>query len=325
MIRPVNIPTVWADVLTGAILIRAAYGTSLRPNWESLFLLAGCSSFLYASGMVFNDIADREKDALFHPYRPLPASLVSLVAARRFVMLLSLAASACAYAAGNFGDEAWNPAPLVQAGIIFSAIFLYNFALKNVVLLGPLAMGLCRGFNMQLGMSGDPNFLAHWGDIFSQPNVWSAAVPWIPPAALCLYTAGVTILSKGEEEGLGRQTAFRGWLWMLTAGMVGYAALQMTTQSGGLAGASPWIWIAWGPLFLLLGVQTVWTRRDGSSREAKRLVLFGVSGIALFDAGLIFACGQAHAALFAGVCLLCAIPGILLGLFGRPFRLRAEA
>ena len=62
-------------------------------------------------------------------------------------------------------------------------ILLYNFWLKKT-LLGPIAMGLCRGFNLLLGT------------IIAEPE----AICYIAAGVSTLYITGVTIIAHDETR-----------------------------------------------------------------------------------------------------------------------------
>lgn len=330
--RSGNLPTAWADILTGAVLIRLAFGSSPWPRPGPTAWLLGATSCLYAAGMVFNDYADREEDARLRPERPLPAGALSPRGALFFGLSLAAVGLLCAATAGlpAPGGGHWDGAPLVQAAIVLCAVFLYDFSAKRVAFLGPLTLGLCRGFNLQLGMSGDANFAAHWNwALFAGEQAELAqAVLWGAPLALCLYATGVTVFSTNEERGLRPRTAFRGWLWLLTAAVIGAAACRVLSLVGGrtvpvgevpTARAFLWCLVPWGVLYLLLAAKTVSAVRATGKEApaaAKRLVLAGVAGMCLFDAGLLSGGGGMRVMLPAVVCAVF-FPLVLYGGFFR--------
>ena len=69
--RTSNLPTVWSNMLAGAVLS----GAELAPG--PLLLLMLCGSAFYEGGMFLNDAFDAELDAKQRPGRPIPAGLVS--------------------------------------------------------------------------------------------------------------------------------------------------------------------------------------------------------------------------------------------------------
>ncbi len=80
--RVSNLPTVWMNVLTAALLC----GAPLRPG--VVLLLAVSLSAFYCGGMALNDVFDRDWDAEHQPFRPIPARRISLAAARGLTALL---------------------------------------------------------------------------------------------------------------------------------------------------------------------------------------------------------------------------------------------
>src|SRR5256885_14823895 len=69
--RVSNLPTVWTNALTGALLA--------GPDFDARAgaLLAVAFSLFYVGGMFLNDAFDRNIDAVERPERPIPRGLVS--------------------------------------------------------------------------------------------------------------------------------------------------------------------------------------------------------------------------------------------------------
>jgi 4-hydroxybenzoate polyprenyltransferase len=76
--RVSNLPTVWMNVLAAAVL-----ATGALPLGPYLVLVVSMSAF-YTAGMVWNDVVDRDLDAVAKPERPIPSGRISLGAARIF-------------------------------------------------------------------------------------------------------------------------------------------------------------------------------------------------------------------------------------------------
>ncbi|MEO6593825.1 MAG: UbiA family prenyltransferase [Planctomycetota bacterium] len=99
---------------------------------------------LYASGMVWNDVADRRLDAVQRPERPLPRGDVSLafaVALACALMLLGLLLSPCRF----------------YHALIAALVLAYDFAGKRSEWVGALCMGTLRALNLgtALAIGGD--------------------------------------------------------------------------------------------------------------------------------------------------------------------------
>src|ERR1700733_16333044 len=69
--RVSNLPTVWTNVLAGAVLS----GGDWR-NWRLGLMLVAMSLF-YVGGMYLNDYFDRTIDARERPERPIPSGEIS--------------------------------------------------------------------------------------------------------------------------------------------------------------------------------------------------------------------------------------------------------
>lgn len=84
--RPANLPTAAADIFAGT----AIGGLYLEQNllevqsseWGLSFLFLVLSSvFLYAGGVILNDVFDYRLDKIERPERPIPSGVVPLVSA----------------------------------------------------------------------------------------------------------------------------------------------------------------------------------------------------------------------------------------------------
>ncbi len=130
--RVSNLPTVWSNVVAGAV----ASGAVFAPR--DIGRLAAGTSLLYTAGMFLNDVFDREFDARHRPDRPLPAGDVSLIAvARVAAVLIAIGVALIAAQQGRLGPLGWTVA-------LVAAIIYYNYSHKRDPL-GPLWMGVCRG------------------------------------------------------------------------------------------------------------------------------------------------------------------------------------
>src|SRR5262245_52062653 len=80
-----NLPTVWSNVLAGALL------GAQRPNPTAVAVAALAGSLLYSGGMLLNDAFDADIDARERPERPIPSGRVTrgTVLALGFGMLVA--------------------------------------------------------------------------------------------------------------------------------------------------------------------------------------------------------------------------------------------
>ena len=79
LLRLPTVFTAMADILLGYVLThRFVFGPEGFDNPQKFFGLLFASCCLYMSGMVFNDVFDREQDAAERPGRPIPSGRVPL-------------------------------------------------------------------------------------------------------------------------------------------------------------------------------------------------------------------------------------------------------
>ena len=206
LLRLPNVFTAAADVAMGFFFVRAAWAFNDEDTPPSLLpvgmwclgLLIAASALLYLAGMVLNDVFDIELDREEQPYRPLPSGRISLAAARwlgwnMLTFGVMLAVGVAVWLQRSLQGLppskwesffiAWRPA-LVAAGLAV-LIVLYNAGLKRT-LLGPVAMGGCRAFNVLLGMSvlGEPWRMEHY----------------LVAAGIGVYIAGVTWFARDDAR-----------------------------------------------------------------------------------------------------------------------------
>jgi 4-hydroxybenzoate polyprenyltransferase len=266
LVRPANVATALADVLAG-------YGVAGLGDHGALPWLLVATSALYAGGIVLNDVFDRDLDRVERPERPIPSGRVSTATAAWLGGGLLLTGILAASAANR------------TAGLIAVAtaatILLYDAWGKRQGLLGPVNMGLCRGFNLLLGVAAVPAALL---------------VAW-PLAFLPItYIAAVTALSRGEVHGGRREVA-----------AFALISLSLVLIAAGLLaiGRASWAGVAW---VLILGWRVLpafWTAyRTPGAGPIRHAIKTGVLSLALLDAAV----GAAYAgALYSLVILVTAI------------------
>ena len=196
--RPANVVTAFADILAGFAAAGALSGLLFGREYAMPWLLAptaglyelawllAATAGLYAGGVVFNDVFDAALDADERPERPIPSGRTTRAHAALFGSILlagGLTAAACVGATSFF----------IAAAIACCALG-YDAAAKRHAVAGPLAMGLCRGGNLLLGVSAVPHALE---------SLWFLAL--IPIA----YVGGIVVVSRGEVHGgSGRAALF---------------------------------------------------------------------------------------------------------------------
>ncbi len=174
--RPANLLTAAADIFAGA----AAAGA-----WtHSVAWLVPASVCLYAGGVVFNDVFDRELDARERPERAIPSRRASAAGAILYGSILLVTGIGLSFIASRTSGA-------IAVAIAVSAL-AYNGVSKHYGVAGPFNMGLCRGLNLLLGMSAAGIIPAGRSLLMVFPMV---------------YIAAITALSSGEVHGGKRSTA----------------------------------------------------------------------------------------------------------------------
>ena len=292
LLRLPNVFTAVADVVTGFLFIR-----TLESAWDTavLALLAGASSALYLSGMVFNDLFDREVDAQERPGRPIPSGAVSERAARRLAWILMGAGLVLAIGAGITLQSVVPP--IVAAGLS-ACILLYDGVMKATVF-GPLVMGGCRSLNVLLGMS-------------VAPEAWSSAA-FLTAGAIGIYITGVTVFAKTEADRPSRGFLMAG-LVILLGGVAMLAPVPLMRAAAGatvVIGPGRWRWFL--PLFgALIATRCLSAVLDPTPQKTQLAVKSAILSLIVLDAGVCFlAAGGAYA---MGVLVLL-IPAMILGRF----------
>ena len=183
--RPANLPTAMADIVGGAaisgffILQANAYFPSVVAIVPLVFLLIS-SVCLYGGGVILNDVFDYKLDSIERPERPLPSGLIKVK-------------NAAIYGSGTlsigvlFAFLVSALSGFIALGIVIS-VLLYDGIAKKHGFFGPLAMGVCRGLNLLLGIS-----------IIGQlSNLGYALIP-------IGYIFAITLISRGEVHGKNKK------------------------------------------------------------------------------------------------------------------------
>ena len=178
-LRLCRLPTLFtalSNLYAGFLLSHAG----LIPLGDFL-LLAGATTGLYLSGMVFNDVFDVDQDSRERPQRPIPSGQISRRNAALFGAGLMAFGLACA------GAASW--VSLTIAIALSVSIMIYDSILKRTVF-GPAGMGVCRTLNLLLGASSVSDRIS---GPFQQPLLWYAI-------CIGIYITGVTLFAKHEAE-----------------------------------------------------------------------------------------------------------------------------
>jgi 4-hydroxybenzoate polyprenyltransferase len=190
--RPANVVTALSDIMAGLAIVGFTFGRLDYQFYHALFL--GLSSMcLYAGGVVFNDIFDHELDATERPERALPSGRIKRSEAIfGGILLLALGIFLAFWQSRLSG--------IIAILITLLALF-YDWKGKHMRIFGPINMGLCRAYNLLLGMSVyELGVLEHFPVIL---------IPLI-------YIAAITLVSRGEVHGGKAITLyFAGFLFLL--------------------------------------------------------------------------------------------------------------
>lgn len=232
--------------------------TFVARDW---LLLAATSLLIYMAGMAANDLADRKKDAVSDPARPLPSGALSPRAV--LLAVLVFVAGALFLGGGPQGNVYAVVAAILCAG-------LYDFGPRGSLLFAALSMGGVRCANAAIAVL---------------PLVLTGQAPWLVllgPVCLGLYSAGVTILSTTEDRAVPQDLRERRvWIARALSATAFICAATLVWIVGGLPTLG--IMIAFGVASSSLFGRTPRTTmmRDGVKlpRPAKAQVLEMLLGI----------------------------------------------
>jgi 4-hydroxybenzoate polyprenyltransferase len=280
--------TAMADVFLGFLLNHQ----SLDEAPVDLVFLLIASSGLYLAGMVFNDVFDREQDALERPSRPIPSGRVPVPSAVATGAILLLAGIA---AAGKVGIHS-----LTVAGLLTASILLYDgFAKKTF--LGPVVMGGCRFLNIILGASAQERAFAVWGGTWQFPQLWIAT-------GLGIYIAGVTWFARREAVHSDRRQLL-GALAVINAGLCLLLAWTIQTTAGRSSQMASILSL--GAIIVIINRLPLLAIRDPRPERVQGAIRVMLLSIIMLDAMLVFIQTESSQPAIIVAALL--IPATLLG------------
>ncbi len=275
LLRPANLVTSAADVLTGCVIVGG--GLDALP-WRLVASVA-----LYGGGVVLNDFFDRHLDATERPERPIPSRVVPAAGAASMGFALLAAGVAAGFLA--------SPTTGIIAAVIAAAVVLYDVVAKHNSS-GPVVMGACRALNLLLGLAAVPSLL--------QESWHLALLPLV-------YVAAITALSRGEVHG-GTRRASGMALALFVAVLVALLFVHAGDATGALQSfpfllllamkVAPPLWQAW---------------RDPSAGHVRYAVHAGVVSLIVLDSAL--AAGFAGVVYGAAILSLIVVAAELARLF----------
>ncbi len=244
--RVSNLPTVWTNLLAGM-----AVTGMVAPG--ALALLLPAASLFYVAGMFFNDVFDRDIDAVERPERPIPSGQV---VAREVVI-----AAAAMMAVGLALVAPLGVPPLAAAAALCAAILYYDADHKGNPA-SPLVMGACRALVYVLAAHALGGIRMDW---------------MLPALGLLAYVAGLTYAAR--QENLARFTG----AWPLA--MLAVPAVLLLSRLSLEAAPFMLLFLAW----MAHGLRLI---LSPAVRDIRRAVGALIAGISLFDAALIATAGE---------------------------------
>jgi hypothetical protein len=276
LVRLPNVFTAIADIAL------AALATGSLPSQLLPFLcLVLASSCLYSAGMVWNDYFDFDQDLKERPFRPLPSYRVQKKTAVRLGLGLMAVGICFALLAGWRGDG-WRLGPTLVALQLVAAIFLYDGWWKRTFL-GPLGMGLCRFYNVLLGLTVAVDGIPWWGFVLA--------------VVVGTYIVGVTWFARKEARVSKQLELTAGALVMLAALPLALFLPVLGTQFGRVENGGP-RWFVLGGLghflfpYLLVafgfyvGIPAAKAIRNPLPRQVQAAVKRAILGLVVLDAVL---------------------------------------
>lgn len=287
LVRLPNVFTAAADSLAGWLLAGGSLG---EP--EGWLPRCGASMALYAAGIVLNDVFDREIDREERPGRPLPSGRVSVRVAWMLAVGLFVLGLGLAVAAGRRAG--------IVGVVLGLAIVSYDAGLKRGVL-GPLAMGACRGLNVLLGLSLDPRF--------------GGTIGWLVAGSMGLFVVGVTWISRSETRSGETAGPIAGWVLQNVA-LLGLMGSALRARSFPGQGGTARDIVPLEGLLVLLVVAAMVNAATGAAvrepvpRRLQAAVKMGVLSLVWLNVGIVTAVRGPLPALAVAVLWL---PAFVLG------------
>ncbi len=184
--RIANLPTVWTNVLVGAVLALAGSTTNLEGALLArLFVVMLAGSLLYVAGCFYNDYYDREWDAEHKPERAIPAGRLSEELLLQLIQILGVLGVVLSFILGFFSGLA----------SLWIVLFVYVYTrLHKQTAFAILPMGLCRAGLYFLGFISVK-------EVLPEVEAFSLSVlspTYLPALGLILYIAGITLVARSE-------------------------------------------------------------------------------------------------------------------------------
>ncbi|MDA3959925.1 MAG: UbiA family prenyltransferase [Planctomycetota bacterium] len=265
-------------------------GRELRENLPNAVWIVVASCLLFLSGMLWNDVADADRDRVLHPGRPLASGRIHLGTAWIAGLFLSSGALLAAAQSGYRG--------LCAAGVVLCLSLIYNFATKSVPYLGSLTMALVRASHaifalLILGTAYFDRSVLSLLDLVMPIHPGALGGHSVYPLLLGSYILGLTVISELESR--------RGMRWELLFGGILVAVSLVFALRMGLT--AHWVNLLHRQrhtvllilalvLVLALAALLAWrvgrpyldALRTAKRRHVGKVVGAGLGGMILFDA-----------------------------------------
>lgn len=268
LVRLPNVFTAPADVIAGAALsyFQPHQQNGLPDNIVWLCLISVC---YYMAGMILNDVADVEEDRRERPFRPLPSGRISKASAIIAGTLLMAVGLVIGLMQLPIGWTWQQCLPLFALPVL---ILLYNFVLKQT-LLGPIVMGLCRGFNLLLGtiMVSDPGMISY-----------------IAAGVITIYITGVTTIAYDETRQLSKWRRNLGLFAIYLSPIILVALVNNAFQ---FKGRPEYLdYASYYAIAVIMMPAVVWTRAATEPKPANigKAIKYSILGLIVLNSVLTF-------------------------------------
>jgi len=198
--RVSNLPTVWSNVFTGAVLAAVAIGSVIQLSSAVLLCLMLAMSTFYIAGMYLNDACDAELDALERPNRPIPSGRIS----RSSVILFTCMWFAAGWLVllvllfiANNSQPSLSLFALCTAAALNACIVLYDFFHKQNPF-SPAIMGLCRVFLIACSYFTVIAISAKDQSVITSLSEHTGLL--VACCLILLYLCGLTFIAKFENS-----------------------------------------------------------------------------------------------------------------------------
>jgi 4-hydroxybenzoate polyprenyltransferase len=315
-----------ATYATGSLDLKVIAGLIGQGNRLAAVWVVVTSCLLYASGMLWNDLADIERDRQLHPRRPLPSGRIGITAGFVVGALCAVGALLVSLLITPLSDTSYG---FITAGLVLSLALLYDFVTKSVPWLGSLNMALVRTSHalFALLLLGVDHFKLAGLAVLGVFGVHAAApVPLglaVYPLLLGLYIFGVTLISELESRPGRRWELVLGGALMATAMAAAVLRLMTAHWISGLQQTGGYVQLV-ASIFLGLGIALLWGWRVlgawlGALRAGRKGLVGPVVGQALAGMILFDALMATSAHPLGGLAILCLYPCIRV--VGRAIRM----